>query len=502
MVNRFARKIKTFLASTVFFRLVLLVFIFEALWIVFSAIYPMAFDEDFHFGIIRIYSHHVLPFLPNNVAPSGTYGAVARDPSYLYHYLMSFPYRLVAVFTSNEAAQIIFLRLINVALFGGALVLFRRLLLRGGLSRAFAHVALLLFVLIPIVPLVAAQINYDNLLILLVAWLCLLACDAIKAVQKRTFPLKTLAIILVVCVAASLVKYAFLPIFAAIVLVLTAQTVWTFRGNFRRTLWPAVQQGYRAMSRSSKIGLIVAFLVFSGLFMQRYGVNAVVYHNPIPACDQVLTVQQCRSYGPYGRDYLYAQSKGDFQPNRRYYAKKWLKGMWLRIFFVINGNVASAPNDNIEPLPLPKITAAVITIAGLALVIFYGRTLFHGNWLNVLLLAIILLYCAALYYQTYKDYTHAGQVVAVNGRYLLMVMVPAMVLAGRALELALRKLPALKVVVSIVAIVLFLQGGIFEFIVQSDHNWYWPNTAVYTINDAAQDILEPLAIGTTRKSLQ
>src|SRR5690348_13109817 len=125
-----ARFITRLLGSRRFFYGVLIFFGLESLWIAISAAYPMAFDEDFHFGLIKIYSHHWLPFLSGQPEGADAFGAVARDPSYLYHYLMSFPYRLISFCTGNETAQVVFLRLLNIMLFGTALVLFRRVLRR------------------------------------------------------------------------------------------------------------------------------------------------------------------------------------------------------------------------------------------------------------------------------------------------------------------------------------------------------------------------------------
>ena len=44
------------------FYLVIVLLVIQALWISLSGRYPMAFDEDFHFGIIRLYSDHISPF--------------------------------------------------------------------------------------------------------------------------------------------------------------------------------------------------------------------------------------------------------------------------------------------------------------------------------------------------------------------------------------------------------------------------------------------------------
>src|ERR1700685_4444033 len=128
MARTTASKIKTLLGSKWFYRFILVFFVFESAWIAFSAVYPQAFDEDFHFGLIKVYSNFWLPFLTHQPAGANAFGAVARDPSYLYHYLMSFPYRIFAYFVHTQTAQIIFLRLIDIGFFAIGLVLFRSIL--------------------------------------------------------------------------------------------------------------------------------------------------------------------------------------------------------------------------------------------------------------------------------------------------------------------------------------------------------------------------------------
>src|ERR1700721_3858493 len=99
MINKVANRILKPIRSKGFYRFVIVFFVFEAAWIALTAAYPQAFDEQFHFGLIKIYSHYLLPFLSKQPAGANQFGAVARDPSYLYHYSMSFPYRLIELIT-------------------------------------------------------------------------------------------------------------------------------------------------------------------------------------------------------------------------------------------------------------------------------------------------------------------------------------------------------------------------------------------------------------------
>src|ERR1044071_4545924 len=111
------------MGSRRFFWVVLGFFVFESLWIGLSAVYPMAFDEEFHLGVIRIYSQQWSPFLASQPENANQFGALVTDPSYLYHYLMSFPYRLIAVITDNLMVQVILLRLFNVGMMTCSVVL-------------------------------------------------------------------------------------------------------------------------------------------------------------------------------------------------------------------------------------------------------------------------------------------------------------------------------------------------------------------------------------------
>ena len=183
--NAYRRRIVAFLGSREFFWGVVVLLVLQALWIACSGRYPMAFDEDFHLGIIRLYAHHLSPFWSGQPAGADAYGAIARDPSYLYQWLISFPYRLITVFTNDQTIQVLILRFVNIGLFAWGLSVYRRLLLKTGASAAIVHSCLLVLVLIPVVPLLAAQINYDNLWIPLVGLTLLLTVKFEQELRQR-----------------------------------------------------------------------------------------------------------------------------------------------------------------------------------------------------------------------------------------------------------------------------------------------------------------------------
>ena len=486
-------KISTLLASRRFFIGLLVFFVIESLWIAFSAAYPMAFDEDFHFGLIKMYSHYWTPFLSGQPVGADVFGAVARDPSYLYHYIMSFPYRVLTTFVHSESAQILVLRTMNVAMFAASLVLFRRLVQRVTRSQAFANVSIAIFILIPIVPQLAAHINYDNLLMILVAWSCLLTFEAGQQFAARQINLRTIATLLTVCMLASLVKYPYLPMFAAVIVYLA----WQLHKHFwRQKIFMAeVAKSWRLQSIWWRAGLVTMLLVSGGLFFQRFGINTLRYHTPIPSCDQVLNVQHCSAYGPWYRNYILEGSKGDFDKSPIVYTAQWLYGLWRRLFFAINGPTHGYANY--QPLPLPAAAAIGLGLAVLVVTIKYRNRIFARHPEATFLLLTIAFYCGALWLDDYQQYLETGQPVAINGRYLLPVLLLAAAIVGRGLHILLtnRQRPWLKPAVATLVLLLFLQGGgVFTFILRSDESWYWTNNAVGHVNDAARKVISPFII--------
>jgi hypothetical protein len=488
--------INRLLSSRRFFTFVLIFFVFESVWIALSARYPQAFDEDFHFGLIQVYSHYWLPFLSSQPAHADAYGAVARDPAYMYHYLMSFPYRLIALFYHETIGQVILLRLINVGFFAAGLVLLRRVMLRVGASIQLTNVSLLLFVLIPIAPQMAAQINYDNLLIPLIGWTCLLTFQAIDELKRRQPSVRTLITLLNVCLISSLVKYEFMPIFLGVVVFLLYTTYRSFRGNFRQ-LWSGVAGNWTQQSRRLKIGLAVASVVSIGLFVQRDVVNIIKYDTISPDCSVVLNVKDCSAYSVWDHDYTSHQrviskvAKVDNDP--LYYISQWFYWLWYRLFFAINGPTSGF--TNYPPLPLPSAAFVIIGIAGIAAIIRWHHRIYKKNPYIVFLTFITLLYLAALFAEGYLRYEYTDVLELMNGRYLLPILPLSAVIVGSAFSIGLHKNPRLKAGLAVFAILLFLQGGGFlTFITRSDSSWDWQNSTVIKVNNAARHIANPVLV--------
>ncbi len=169
----YLERLYSFVKTRIFFALTLVLFFIQAVWLALTAVYPLPFDEYYHFGLTKLYASQWLPFIQSQPPEVSLYGDITRDPSYMYHYLMSFPYRLFDMFTDSQMVLVIALRLINIAFVVWAIILFRRLLITWNISRAKIHLVIAIFVVTPIVPLLAAHNNYDNLLLVVCAYFLL-----------------------------------------------------------------------------------------------------------------------------------------------------------------------------------------------------------------------------------------------------------------------------------------------------------------------------------------
>jgi len=409
---------------------------------------------------------------------------------------MSFPYRLISIFTNDQTVIIILLRLLNIALAAMSLVLFRRLLRRVGTGKVTTNIVMAVFVLIPVTPLLAGQINYDNLLLLCVAVFCLLIERIIASTKANKLPLGTILVTLAFGLLSSLVKYAFLPILAAS----GVFVLWYLWRHWKRdwsTFRRALSASWHGLTSLKQFGLIALLLLSIGLFSQRYVVNVVVYHSLIPDCGKVLDNEACQQYGPWNRDFSLSQNKSDNDESSPVvYMAEWLYGMWYRLFFVIKGGFAPDVYQNFPPLPVIGVGAISLFIFGIAAFIATFKRVMRDNHSYVYFLAICIVYVAILWLQNYGAFLRTGQPVAINGRYLLPILLLIGAILAKSVALLLRKVSVVRSALAVLVLLLFLEGGgLVGFIVRSNDAWYWQNDMVRSVNHAADNLLSPLVAG-------
>ncbi|MDQ5932295.1 MAG: hypothetical protein QG649_380, partial [Patescibacteria group bacterium] len=218
-LTRIISLLHRFINSSSSFYAILALFIISAVWIASFSLYPMAFDEEFHYGLIKIYASSLLPYGIEHTSSMAQYGAATADASYLFHYLMSFPYRLFDFLGLSDPAIIILLRYLNIVFVAAAIIIFRRALLLASASPAAATASLAFVSLVPVFVMLTSQINYDNLLLLVTAWCILLTFRITLSLrQKSTITLTDAWLLVCALLIGMSIKYAFLPIALALVL--------------------------------------------------------------------------------------------------------------------------------------------------------------------------------------------------------------------------------------------------------------------------------------------
>ena len=490
--SHITRQLYRLVSSSGFFYTCLGLFVLAALWVATTSLYPMAFDEDFHLGLIKIYAQHVLPYGIEKTTDMSTYGAATSDPSYFFHWLMSWPYRLLHGVGWSETAIVIALRILNIGFVAGAMMLYRRVLLKLGLSGATTHVVMALFLLIPIMPMLAGQINYDNLLLLIIGC-CLVYTLRIGQVIKsgRPMPLQDLGLLLILCLFGAATKYAFLPVAAGIALWLGILLL----KNGKKTAVRLLNATARTIGDISplRMALISLGIIAGFFFAAKYVVNYAQYGSFIPSCDKVFTKTECQAYGPWARNYrLKHDLPSDFQPKSfpEYMAEDWVPGMTFRLFFSVAGPTNTF--QTLAPLVVPIVVFSTLVGIGCLCVIARWRTVMRRYPFLWLVVSIAAIYMGALAIQLYKSYVTTAQPVAINGRYLL----PLVPLAGALLIAGWQSVVRRRVVstslAAVVLVLLFVEGGgLITYAVQSEQSWFWPGWGQDS-HRLIQDTLSPI----------
>lgn len=507
MKQPLSKKIVHCIASKKFFYVTLGIFLVESIWMAVTAAYPMAFDEGFHYGIIRIYASQWSPILTSQPANPGEFGELIHDPSYLYHYLMSFPYRLIMFLFHQYNIGVLSIRFIDILLFFFGIIWFRKLLLRFGASKAMIHSALFVFVLLPVVPMVAGQVNYDNLFFFITPiflWITLNIADDIT--KKRTFTFTNSALFFAVGMLSSLVKYTFLPVFAGAFIYIVV--LWLYTRKHHK-MAHTFKTSFTSLTRITQISTIAIVIISAGLFLQRYGYDLAVYHQVNPDCDKVLTVKECSKYGPWIRNYSLSQKAQATHNNLAaparnpfVYLLDWSQDMVYRTYFTINYDF-----QEYSAMVLPISAAYIFGAIGLVLSIIYFRSIIRFNKYALLFLAVTGTYCVSLFALNYKEYLEFGQAVAINGRYLLPFLPIIFVIMGLGYRELIHKVGgkhSLTIKLSLILVIGLMSfdgGGSLTYLLHSEPVWYWQKDVLTGFNMWVKSVASKVVVMSINPSI-
>ena len=480
-----------FVSSKLFFYAVIGIFSLQAAWFATSFYYPMLFDEKFHFDLAQAFTDKWLPFLTNESAGIDYYRDLANESGLLYHFLLSLPLRFIQLFTDSLMVQVVLLRYTNILLVISGLFVFAHLLRKANIPQGAVNLGLLVFAGLPMTTYVAATINYDNAIFLLFpvfVW----SCASVLAFKKGT-RIKHLLILISVGCAASLMKYTFLPIFLAGVL-LTAG-ILIKRHGFKNLLSGYKKEFNQKYNIASKITLWLLGIVATGLiivFCSVYVKNIIIYGSPSPKCEKTLSTQVCLKNEIFQRNYTSRQTVDERTPMplADYVIFHWFKSMTLGFGYVAVNTEEGAKG----PAPLAIIYSAIgFGFVVLLFIFAVGyRYIPRNDYMSAALVLSICTIVALLLYNTRSYYAY-NEVFANQARYLIYVLPLFLSLGVYLANVLLKEARIAKIMLLGVCFYILSQGGgMLSYLVRSEPNWYLPNAKVRDVNTELKDSISPL----------
>lgn len=492
------------LSSKWFFIAIIVFFVFQTGWIALSTSYPMIFDEEYHLGIIDIYSRQISPFITTQPAEAAFHGDITRYGSYLFHYLMSFPYRLIHLFTSDLQTIVIIMRFLCIGFVLLGLYMFRQFALRAGVSKAVTHTAIAVFTLIPLVPFALSQINYDSLAFLCIATIFYLVVRSIEPSKRQVV---WFSLLIALSCFASLVKFTILPIaFTGVVFVL----VYFWKKHGKKTFHILFNQG-RKLPKITGLLLVLIVVLGLGLFSERYAVNIVKYKAVEPKCHKVHSVESCIQYTVWRRDTTWKQNN-DAKNIKRNDPIVYTTTYWAPHIFADSTVVAAFADkqnkvDQIRYLPngstmqgspgTPTLQYASIVMAILSLmVLIFTWKKIHQRVFKYLVISSLVVYATSLWVRNYTDYLSIGAGTAAQGRYFIPFLIPIFILFCLGWSILLKKQHQRATILIISVLLLSQGGGVANYMLYSNKNWYFPQQqqSIEATNNSAKSFLKTFTI--------
>jgi hypothetical protein len=472
-------------------------FALQATWVAVTARFDI-YDEPYHLAAIKAFSTRWTPFVHQS-AGDGPLGDIERYGSYLYHYLLSFPYRAAEGLGLSNGVTIVTLRMFSVVAVSGALVYAWRLFRELGAGPVTANVALALVIMMPLMVFLAGTLNYDNLLALLSA---AFFYYGLKLYKADRFDVRLwLKVLLVGCFAA-VTKYTFLALAPVVVVALLIRQLPMLRSGLR----PSVEEFFIVRGRrviAARAFLALGVLLASGLVVERYGLNLLHYGTPLPSCLRIHPAAICAMDAPVARNTTLDLAYKDVPPSLSG-AVAYLSHQWIPLMLRYLTLIGTVGADGALRTSLgPHIFGALLTwsvpvMVGLAVLATTVRRRVPGSRM---LLGAGALYTLALFAQNYRDYTKLGQPAGVQGRYLLVVLPIVVGLACIALaKLIATRRPSARPIAAVAAVlalafVLSQGGGITTYLWAGDQGWWRTDSGVrFAITARASHLARVLVI--------
>jgi hypothetical protein len=442
-----------------FFLLILAVALIQGLWYALT-FQPSILDEAVHVGFMRLYADEINPFINQQNTNWDWLGDITRNASFFYYYILSFPLRVVQVFSDSYMLQVVFLRLLHIGFFLGGIFAYKKFFNKLGISENLSNVVLLFLILTPALSILPGVVNYDSVVFLFSG---LLLYQAAIFVENNKITLNNFLYINFIIIFGTLIKYSFL----ALVLPVAIYLFYDVIKNKKYVL------ASKPLKKKVKLKqAVLMFAVFFGMILvvERPVSNMIVYGNPSPSCINLYGTERCSQNHTARRNIAALESRPiNFEPKSlyQYTVSDWLPNM-------VRTQVRLNPWD--VPSNVMLALYYVGFFGGIVLVLIYLRSLMR-LWCFSLILISITIFTVVLLLQNYKSYVNLGEVVATSSRYLLPVQPLFMLAVLASLYWLLREYKNLQKILffAIVSCFIFFGGGISTYYNTADPELRWSN---------------------------
>lgn len=447
-------RVVSLLGNRWFFHTIVIIFIGSALLMAVTT-RESIYDESYHLGIIDLYSNQWSASLENTNDSLGL-GDVEFFGSFLFHYVMSFPYRLARMVVGGDYALLVVMRILNIAIVVGALYVWRHVLLKIKDRPALVHLSLMALSSLPLFIQISATVNYDNLLFI---WVAAWAGALVNIARDAGTTLRPWLWFLVWGLLGSITKYTFVPVFAVVFIYLAirhgAPMLRSVRG------WGAdIKANWRNY-------LVPAVLLLIGLYFvaSRYVRNLFQFGNPIPDCGDVESVDYCMTWGPWARNFQFGENYDALDPalgdGLTVLISRWFERVSSTLLFIGVRNPDQGVLDtNGTPIALAILCFGMMLVLFCA--VFLGGSV-AGKFRVPLLLALAV-HAVLLFYVNYSDLLDYGILMAFSARYFFPYLPFVILIAFSGLSAAMdgawqAKARSVKVVFLVCVFVAMTQGA-------------------------------------------
>lgn len=385
-----------------------------------TSTYGLPPDEKYHYESTQLYAQQTVeagPFLDKQ--PPQTLSKVdniERNSSYLYHYILSWPVRIMDKLSISPTSQILSLRFFNVLL--GVLTVLALMRILDELisqNKILKNLSVAALSLTGAFVFLAGAVNYDNLANLLFLLFLLFSVRFIKNSRVINLVWATTT-----GLATVLTKYTFLPVIGLGLLILFVVFVRNSGLNLQK--YTKHIASYYQAKKAVTIFSTIALLLFSFLFVERVVINLVEYRQVQPSCTKMFTPAQCyENFGVYKRNTdlkeRFNKSGGleahaDF--NMFTQTGEWTNRMYAGLYHYFGLH-------KVGQYTLGEIVAFAIATS-FAGTLFLSRKKMNIKKEHIFVGSLVLLYVLVLFTFNLKTFLTLGERVAYQGRYLLPVI--------------------------------------------------------------------------------